>query len=242
MRHRATGVVRSVLTRRAFAEIFAIRFLVNFIVMSAISRFRLICFGLAACFSLLAPVAARAVDFDKEIYPVLRSKCFKCHSGPKAKKGLRFDDKRTLKEFIDGEDKVIVTGKPLESLMLQKARLPRDDTDAMPPPRRGDPLSSDELRLVAKWIELGAKLEAGEDVADGDTKPDMKEGDAPAASNTVHTWVNTEGNQVKAGFVRLDEASVVLLLESGKEYPYPLSKLSPESQALAKKLAGGEAE
>ena len=210
--------------------------------MNAVFRFRLICIGFVACLLFLAPIGARAVDFDKEIYPIFRSKCFKCHSGPKAKKGLRYDDKRTLKEFIDGEDKVIVTGKPLESLLLQKARLPRDDTDAMPPPRRGDPLSADEMRLIAKWIEEGAKLESGEDTADGDAKPEMKEGDTPAATDTVHTWVNTEGNQVKAGFVRLEETSVVLLLESGKEYPYPLTKLSPESQALAKKLAGGEAE
>lgn len=205
--------------------------------MNALIRFRLFSFGLAAGFCLLAPMGARAVDFDKEIYPILRSKCFKCHSGPKAKKGLRYDDKRTLKEFIDGEDKVIVTGKPLESVLLQKARLPRDDTDAMPPPRRGDPLSSDELRLVAKWIEEGAKLEPGEEA-----EPEMKEGETPDAADAVHTWVNTEGNQVKAGFVRLESTSVVLLLESGKEYPYPLDKLSAESQALAKKLAAGEAE
>ena len=210
--------------------------------MSAVFRFRLICFGFAVGLSFLAPAGARAVDFDKEVYPIFRSKCFKCHSGPKAKKGLRYDDKRTLKEFIDGEDKVIVTGKPLESLLLQKAGLPRDDTDAMPPPRRGDPLTNDEMRLIAKWIEEGAKLEPGEDVADGDAKPDMKEGDAPTASDTVHTWVNTEGNQVKAGFVRLEETSVVLLLESGKEFSYALEKLSAESQALAKKLAGREAE
>ena len=210
--------------------------------MSAVFRFRLICFGFVACLSFVAPVGAWAVDFDKEIYPIFRSKCFKCHSGPKAKNGLRYDDKRTLKEFIDGEDKVIVTGKPLESLLLKKAGLPRDDTDAMPPPRRGDPLSNDEMRLIAKWIEEGAKLESGDDVADGDTKPEMKEGDAPAAADTVHTWVNTEGNPVKAGFVRLEETSVVLLLESGKEFAYALENLSAESQALAKKLAGGEAE
>ncbi len=179
------------------------------------------------------------MDFDAEVYPILRGKCFKCHSGPKAKNGLRYDDKRTLKEFIDGEDKVIVTGKPGESMLLKKAMLPRDDTDAMPPPRRGDPLTSDEIRLIAKWIEEGAILEAGEATADGGDKPEMKEGDAPAAADAVHTWVNTEGNEVKAGFVRMEANAVVLLLESGKEFPYALEKLSAESQALAKKLAGG---
>ncbi len=56
----------------------------------------------------------------------------------------------------------------------------------------------------------------------------------------VHIWVNTEGNEVKAGFVRLEGQAVVLLLESGSEYPYPLVKLSAESQALAKKLGEGE--
>ncbi len=190
---------------------------------------------LAAALFLAAPAGVGAVDFDKEIYPIFRSKCFKCHSGPKAKKGLRYDDKRTLKEFIDGEDKVIVTGKPGESLLLKKAMLPRDDTDAMPPPRRGDPMTSDEIRLVAKWIEEGAKLESGEDTADSGDGEKMK-----VDTDTQHTWVNTEGNEVKAGFVRLEADAVVLLLESGKEYAYPLSKLSAESQAMAKKLASGD--
>ena len=202
--------------------------------MTALSSPHLYRHLFAAALFIGAPAGAYAVDFDKEIYPIFRSKCFKCHSGPKAKKGLRYDYKRTLQEFIDGEDKVIVTGKPGESLLLKKAMLPRDDTDAMPPPRRGDPMTSDEIRLVAKWIEEGAKLEPGEDTADAGDGEKMKTDTA-----TKHNWVNTEGNEVKAGFVRMEASAVVLLLESGKEYAYPLDKLSPDSQALAKKLAAG---
>ena len=35
--------------------------------------------------------SAEAVDYKEEIRPILNKKCFKCHTGPKAKGGLRMD-------------------------------------------------------------------------------------------------------------------------------------------------------
>ena len=52
------------------------------------------------------------------------------------------------------------------------------------------------------------------------------------------TWVNDEGNKVRARFVKLVKTEVTLQRAgSGNAVDYPLAKLSTESQKLAKTLA-----
>ncbi|MCB1230814.1 MAG: hypothetical protein KDN19_11135 [Verrucomicrobiae bacterium] len=178
---------------------------------------------------ITAPAAGYAVDFESEIQPIMKEKCFKCHSGPKAKKGLRYDDADTLAEFIgDDEDAVITPGKPEESKLIKLASLPRDDSHAMPPPQRGEGLSLTELALFKKWIAEGASLEKGET-------------STPAPTTTEEpkllSWTNTEGNSLEAFFVRLEGSSVVLKKADGSEFSYPMSKLSVDSRKQATDLS-----
>jgi len=49
--------------------------------------------------------------------------------------------------------------------------------------------------------------------------------------------MNAEGREIKARFVGLRGDQVELLLESGVKYAYPLTKLHPKSQSLARELA-----
>ncbi|MEM7010980.1 MAG: PSD1 and planctomycete cytochrome C domain-containing protein [Verrucomicrobiota bacterium] len=37
------------------------------------------------------PPAERTIDFDEHVFPILDSKCFSCHAGEEAKKGIRLD-------------------------------------------------------------------------------------------------------------------------------------------------------
>ena len=84
--------------------------------------------------SLLAPAVLEAVDYQEEIRPILNKKCYKCHSGPRAKGKLRMDSENSFADRIGGDDPVIVPGNPAESLLAIKAGLPRSDGEAMPPP------------------------------------------------------------------------------------------------------------
>ncbi|MFK5924563.1 MAG: hypothetical protein QM496_20495 [Verrucomicrobiota bacterium] len=183
----------------------------------------------------LLPLSSQALDFEADIQPILKKKCFKCHSGPKAKKGLRWDKAEVIAEWIkEGKDSVIIPGSPVKSLMFVKTDQGRKShPDGMPPLRRGEPLSESELRLVAKWITEGAKMNAG-DAGSSAKKMATKDDDK------IHGWTNLSGQTIKAGFVRLEEKAVVLKLESGKEITYPMSKLTPESRQQAKKLAEGQ--
>lgn len=202
-------------------------------------------------FSVIAGLAlpwyAGAVDFKEEIRPILNSKCFKCHSGPKSKGSLRMETAAEFSKRIGGDDPVIVPGDPSKSLLHVKAGLGRTDGDAMPPPqareRGAEPMTQLELDLVGKWIALGAKLEPGEAdaPAPATTEPAAPVADAPAAMKTeMQTWSNTAGASLQAAFVALNGTTVTLRKEDGTEFPYELANLSADSQALAQKLAAGQ--
>lgn len=185
--------------------------------------------------------SAEAVDYKGEIRPILNKKCFKCHTGPKAKGGLRMDVNEDFAKRIGGDDPVILPGDPSKSLLSVKAGLPASDGDAMPPPpardRGAEPMTAAELNLVRQWITEGAKFEVGASAASPATPATAAPG-ATAMVAEVHTWSNSGGGSLKASFVALNGTNVTLRKEDGTQFDYPLGNLSPESQALAKQLGG----
>ncbi len=186
--------------------------------------------------------SVEAVDYREDVRPILNSKCFKCHSGPKAKGSLRMEAEEHFSKRIGGDDPVIIPGDPARSLLSIKAGLPRSDGDAMPPPpareRGAEAMTSGELAIVRQWITEGAKLSSeAPSPTGGETGPTSTP--APAAmKDEVRTWTNTAGAALQASFVSLKGDQVTLRKEDGSEFAYPLANLSAESQALAKQLAG----
>lgn len=106
-----------------------------------------------ALLSLTAFTAiASALDFDREIRPLLEKHCVECHGEKKQKGELRLDAKPyALKGGHDGP--VIVPGDPAKSPLLQRV-MSTDDDERMPP--KGEPLSSRQVALLKTWIEAGA--------------------------------------------------------------------------------------
>lgn len=110
--------------------------------------------------------SSMAVDFVKDVEPILAKRCFECH-GPKKDKGdFRM---HTLAE-IEKAEGLLVKGKPEESTLFQRISLPADDADIMPP--KGDPLTAAEQETIKKWIAEGASFgdwkESKIDAAEGD--------------------------------------------------------------------------
>ncbi|HKI35315.1 MAG TPA: PSD1 and planctomycete cytochrome C domain-containing protein [Gemmataceae bacterium] len=99
------------------------------------------------------PAAKPALDFTRQIRPILAENCFACH-GPddKARKAkLRLD----TKEGALGHSGVIVPGKSAESNLI--ARVTSTDPDEhMPPVKSGKKLTSEQIELLRKWIDSGA--------------------------------------------------------------------------------------
>jgi len=191
---------------------------------------------IAVMFTMLVGKASVcALDYESDILPILKEHCFDCHSEQKDKvKGnLALDDLPDMRDYQRAKFSLIRPGNAKESQFLNVMKLGEGDDDFMP--RKGSALPEKEIALIEKWITEGAmfKSEAGKAGMDGKAK-------GGAVSREMVDWKNSEGKVIKARFVRLTGESVMLLLENGKSYNYPLAKLSEESQAQAKKLAAGK--
>lgn len=106
---------------------------------------------------LATALAARAVDFKRDVRPIFSDTCFKCH-GPdaKARKAkLRLDTKSGVfgNEAPEG---LIVPGKPEESELFRRIAT-ADHDDLMPPPKTGLKLSTQQVDTIRSWIARGAE-------------------------------------------------------------------------------------
>jgi formylglycine-generating enzyme required for sulfatase activity len=101
-----------------------------------------------------------AVDFVKEVQPILETNCVSCHSGEKAEGGLDLSNRETA--FKRGSDSpVIVSFKPEESAVYKLTIVPKDDDTLMPPAKQGGPLDKKSIETLRLWISEGAKWPSG---------------------------------------------------------------------------------
>ena len=134
-----------------------------------LTRFSIICvtmlLGMATCH------ADEQLSFNKHIRPIFINKCTKCHGGVKADGDLSLIYRAEALGKGKSGKTVIVPGKPEESELYR--RITTDDIDDKMPLQAGDhaeePLNSDQVALIKKWIERGAKWE--DQTLPGVTKP-----------------------------------------------------------------------
>ncbi len=116
----------------------------------------------AATIGIGALTAGAAVDFRSQVVPILKSKCYECHTGKKRetdkkpKGGLALD---TTAGILAGA--VIEKGNAEESALYYRTILPADDEELMPPKKSGQPLTKKETEILKAWIEEGARFGKG---------------------------------------------------------------------------------
>ncbi len=108
--------------------------------------------------------ATKPVDFVRDIQPLLRTHCVKCHGETTAKGGLRLDVKTAA--LAGGDSGAVIKARQSEQSFLLERISSRGD-DKMPP--EGTPLSEDEVQRFKRWIDQGA---AWPDGVDGTTLTD----------------------------------------------------------------------
>jgi uncharacterized membrane protein len=109
--------------------------------------------------SLMSTPAPRQVYlYRDEITPILKSKCYNCHSAVKKKGGLRLDSESFInKGGKNGE--VLVKGNPDKSALYANLLLPLEDEKHMPPKGKKQ-LNRQEIELIHRWIKKGAPFGA----------------------------------------------------------------------------------
>ncbi|MCB1078886.1 MAG: hypothetical protein KDM64_13785 [Verrucomicrobiae bacterium] len=188
----------------------------------------------------------------------------------KVKGGLKFDDlKHFQSQFGDGKSWVIPGNWDSSQLFLTVFR-PQEEKEAMPRKGKGERLNLNEVKLVMHWIadgapingERGPKGSMPEKIEDLflDLPPDLAEklkqeravkpgeelspspdsGPGTPMPPREQDWTNREGRTIRATLLRLNGDQAILRLPDGREVPYPMANLSDESQAQARKSAGGQ--
>jgi hypothetical protein len=97
----------------------------------------------------------KPVDFRRDVYPLLSSKCFDCHAGENADSGYRLDVRGEILGYSTGEA-LAFPGASGESRLFQLVA-GQDEGARMPPADAGEPLMPKELALLRAWIDQGLK-------------------------------------------------------------------------------------
>ncbi|HTX34789.1 MAG TPA: DUF1553 domain-containing protein [Bryobacteraceae bacterium] len=118
-----------------------------------VARLLLVLSAGALCFA-----AAKPVDFDRDVRPILSDRCFACH-GPDERRrmaNLRLDTQDGLFAHR-GTYEIIAPSDPVRSRLL--ARVSGTGFPRMPPPQAGPALTQAQIATIREWIEQGAKWE-----------------------------------------------------------------------------------
>jgi uncharacterized membrane protein len=95
--------------------------------------------------------------YKEQIAPLLRLRCYNCHSAIKLKNGLRLDGEAYIKK--GGKNgRVFVAGDIFKSPLYATLLLPLDDEKHMPPKGKHQ-LSQNEILIIENWIKSGASFE-----------------------------------------------------------------------------------
>ncbi len=103
------------------------------------------------------PVKPLAIDFNRDIRPILSENCFACHGPDKNKRkgGLRLDRREDATAKLESGTIAIVPGDVGQSQLL-KVIATEDDDERMPPKKTGKRLAKGQIELLRDWIAQGA--------------------------------------------------------------------------------------
>ena len=111
---------------------------------------------LSAILSAAEP-AARKIEFNRDVRPILSENCFLCHCGPDK-------NSRKAKLRLDIRDEAVkvgafVPGKVDESELVKRI-FSKDPDELMPPPESKRKLTDAQRATLKEWIAQGAPYEA----------------------------------------------------------------------------------
>ena len=136
------------------------------------------------------------IDYQRDVKPLLKTHCVRCHGPLRSEAGLRLDT-RSLAVAGGENGPALVAGKPAESLLLSRVR--GDDETRMPP--EGERLTAADIAILTSWITAGAPAPADEQPADPRShwayqpieRPTVPAAKVPAWSgNPIDAFIHTQ--------------------------------------------------
>lgn len=176
----------------------------------------------------------RKVDFEKEVYPMLKESCFSCHGAEKQKGKYRCDTKAGAFKDTD-YGPTIVPGKSEQSSLIHMVCGLVDEMLMPPPsdkPGKSEKLTSEQIGILRAWIDQGAVWPDGA-IADY-VKPVTFEADIKplfaTACGSCHSGADARG-----GF---QSDSLAAVLKGGKSYGASVNAATPAKSPLLTIVSG----
>jgi hypothetical protein len=104
-----------------------------------------------------SPNSAQAIDYNRDVRPILSNHCYACHGPDQAKRqaGLRLDKQEMALAALESDGFAIVPSHSEQSKLIARI-VSTDDAEVMPPPEAGRRLKDTEIETLRKWIDQGA--------------------------------------------------------------------------------------
>jgi hypothetical protein len=96
----------------------------------------------------------KQVDFNADVKPLINKKCISCHGGVKRQSGFSLLFRQEALAINKSGKVAIIPGDAENSEMIKRLYL-TDPEERMP--YKHPPLSKDEISILKKWINEGAK-------------------------------------------------------------------------------------
>lgn len=97
------------------------------------------------------PTRESQIDFQRDVSPIFRTHCLECHNEAKADGDLRLDSKEAA--LLGGHTGNPILGSLENSELLERINSPEDGYRM---PKKGDPLTNQQIATLTQWIEEGA--------------------------------------------------------------------------------------
>ena len=169
------------------------------------------------------------VSYEKQVLPIIKAKCFRCHGSKKQEGGLRLD---LAESWLAGGDSgpAIVSGSIEENTLFQ--RLITSDKSARMPLDAAR-LNDSELQLIRKWITEGAQglvdVDDEEHWAFGAiTRPDIPTSENfPSTHSIVDSFTTSVAHEVNRELAPSASASTLI-----RRLHFDLTGLPPTPEAV----------
>ena len=169
------------------------------------------------------------VSYEKQVLPIIKAKCFRCHGSKKQEGGLRLD---LAESWLAGGDSgpAIVSGNIEENTLFQRL-ITSDKSSRMP--LDAARLNDSELQLIRKWITEGAQglvdVDDEEHWAFGAiTRPDIPTSENfPSTHSIVDSFTTSVAHEVNRELAPSASASTLI-----RRLHFDLTGLPPTPEAV----------
>jgi len=96
----------------------------------------------------------QTIDYNTQVKPIFNKNCITCHGGVRRKAGFSLLFRSEALANTESGKPAIVPGDPEHSEMIRRLTL-KDPEERMP--YKHEPLTSNEIDILRKWIKQGAQ-------------------------------------------------------------------------------------